>query len=785
MTPSLITLVALVGCGTDTPSSPAPTDAPVEAPAAVEPAPPAAPLPPIEDLPDILLVTLDTTRADRIGAYGYDKALTETLDALAARGQRFDRAYSPLPLTIPSHATLFTGLYPPEHGIRSNGDAVLDAESTTLAERLKAAGYRTAASVAAFVTTRRFGFDQGFDVYYDDVKTSKDFWHAERPADAVIDDILRWEEMHDDGRPRFAWVHLYDAHFPYLPWPEYIEKTEGRPYDAELARLDDQLERLFAAFADRPTLIVVVGDHGEGLGDHHEVAHGLGVYDSTQRVPLLIAGPGIEAGSVVTDPVSVADVAPTILSLAGLPPLDGVSGRALTEEGSAPVYMESYQVAQRFQLAPPVAVVDGPLKLIDLPRPELYDVVADPGETTNLAEERPQDVARLRSHLERWAFPAPGTDETHAPNAEVAAQLAALGYTTGGSYDPDAVLPDPKDHVEMLRQGQLADRALHLGNEEEALQILEKLTTDHPDVSEFWGRLIQVYDKLGRNEEARRAVDLALERDSSNLQLLSIKATHLAQAGEHEAASALYQQVAEGMPYSPRLRVMAVATLFQANKPAEGHQLALDYLDEYPEDYNLAGFVGVDYVKRGKFAQGLTYLEKGILADTPERDVAFHLAAAAAGRRQLDESIRLLQQEVASYPDNLKAVAALGRHLLGQRRNEEVLDLTEDALSRLEKSGDLWYLKAQALFNLTRYDDARAALEKGLEVTEPDMSDLLMLEANLLKQEGKPEEAQARFEQAVEARKAEEAGRAEQRKRGPRGLPKRPPGAPPAAPPGR
>jgi arylsulfatase A-like enzyme/tetratricopeptide (TPR) repeat protein len=771
LTPSLLPALALLGCG-----QPESTEAPpAEAPAAEAPAPtpaPAAELPPLDELPDVLLITLDTTRADRLGSYGYDKALTDTLDGLAASGTRFDRAYSPLPLTIPSHATLFTGLYPPEHGIRSNGDAVLEADEVTLAERLKSAGYRTAASVAAFVTTRRFGFDQGFDVYYDDVKTSEDFWHAERPADAVIDDMLRWEELHDDGeRPRFAWVHLYDAHFPYVPWPEYMKKTEGRPYDAELARLDDQIDRLVAAFDERPTLVVVVGDHGEGLGDHHEVAHGLHVYDSTQRVPFFLTGPGVEAGKVEPKPVSLADVGPTILDLLGLPPLDGVSGRSVYDEGSWPVYMESYQVAERFQLAPPVAVVEGSLKLIDLPTPELYDVVADPAESTNLAEQRPDDVKRLREQLVTWAFPAPSVDAAHAPNAEVAAQLAALGYTSGGSFDPDAKLPDPKEHVQMLREGQLADRALMLGKTDEAIELLEKLTREYPDISEFWGRLIQVYERAGRNEEARQRVDEALARAPDSVQLLTIKANHLAQAGAFLEASDLYRRVAAEMPYSPRIRTMAVAMLYQAGKPDEGQELALEYLEDYPDDYSLAGFIGVDYVRRGKFAQGLTYLERGILADTPERDVAFHLAAAASGRRQIDEAITLLQKEVDAYPESVKAVAALGKHLLGKQRNDDVLDLTEDALSRLEKQPVVWYLKAQALFNLKRYEEARTALEKGLEVSDPDLSDLLMLEANLLKQEGKPDLAQARYEEALKAREAETAA---QRQGGPRpGMPPR------------
>lgn len=754
MKPIVVTLAILTSCSGSDPSQHPPGAPPAEAP----PEPPAPPPVDVADLPDVLLVSLDTTRADRLGAYGYDKALTETIDGLAARGVRYDRAYSPLPLTIPSHATLFTGLYPPEHGIRSNGDAVLDDDFLTLAERLKEAGYRTGASVAAYVTTRQFGFEQGFDVYYDDIDNiKKNYWHSERPADQVIDDMLRWASLHDDDRPRFAWVHLYDAHAPYIPWPDYIDKVEGRPYDAELARLDDQLQRLLDGFQRRPTLVVIVGDHGEALGDHDEVSHGLNVYDATQRVPFIIAGPGVPEGTVVSEPVSLADVSPTILDYLGLPPLEEVSGRSVREASSRPIYLESYQVAQRFSLAPPVAVVEDNLKLISLPRPELYDVVADPAEKQNLAEARADDVARLQKRLDTWAFPPPG--EGAQPSAEVQAQLTALGYMeAGGAVDLSADLPDPKDHRPMLRKGQQVDAALRAGKPEEATKMVQELTRDYPKVAEFWNRLIRMRAQEGGDIEA--VVQEALSHLPDDPTLQTVHASMLGAQGKHAEASEKFQELANANPGSPRLRVMAVVSLFRSD-PEEGRGLAARYLVDHPEDHSVAGFVGVDLVDQGRFAEAMGYLERGILSATPEPNVAFHLAAAATGRGQLDEARHLLEREVSLYPGNLAAVISLGRMYLQLKDYDAAVDLTEDVLSRLERVPDLWHVRAQALYNLQRFDDAREAIDKGLEVSDPDRADLLLLDANLLRQEGKDDEALARFEEAKTAKAAEDAARRE------------------------
>ncbi len=770
--PHALACLALVGCGGSEPTPEAePVEPAEEVPAAAVPAarpvprdgslPPGTELPDPATLPDVVLITLDTTRADRLGSYGYDLAETDALDALAARGRRYERAYSPLPLTIPSHATMFTGLYPPSHGIRANADQILGDEFVTLAERLKAVGYRTGASIAAFVTTRRFGLHQGFDVYFDNIDVGRDQWHSERPANEVIDDILAWDAMEDPSGPRFAWVHLYDAHFPYvLHRKGDFEKKETRPYDKELAWVDDQVERLLKGFDQRPTLVMVVGDHGEGLGDHHELAHGMMVYDSTQRVPFIMAGPGVPEGEVVSTPVSLADVAPILLEQLGLPGLADAEGVAVRDASSPPIYMEAYEIAHRFSLAPPVAVVDGNLKYIHLPKPELYDVVADPKEENNLAEQRPDDVSRLHDAFLGLGFAPPSADAgLGMPGTDLRDQLELLGYVTGDEdFDPDEIdkLPDPKDHVELLQKSQRADRVARRKDFTEQAKVLAELVESYPDVIEFRARLVQAQLKADLVAAAETTIDEALQRFPANERLTMQKGAVLAAERRFREASLLFQEVAQQeSSHGDRARVMAVQSLMQAGAVSEAQVLGERYLAAYPDDFSLAGLLGVSYVHAGDPIRAIPYLEKGILADVPEREVAYQLAAAATGRGDRGGAIDLLRVEVRNHPGNFRAMAALGRLLLADKHPEEVLNLVVPTLQRHPEVPDLYFLKAQAQFNLQRFEAARKTVDEAKELKGEPQADLLMLEANLLQQEGKPDVAKAAYEKAIAQRAKE------------------------------
>jgi arylsulfatase A-like enzyme/tetratricopeptide (TPR) repeat protein len=719
--------------------------------------PAVAPPAPAAKLPDVVIVTLDTTRADRLGAYGYADGETPTIDALAKRGRVYERAYSPLPLTIPSHATIFTGLYPPSLGIRDNGHGELEESQVTLAERLHDAGYTTAASVAAYVTTRTWGFSQGFDAYFDEIPENKgNYWHAYRKGEIVVDDALAWWSTQDGSKPRFLWVHLYDAHFPYTPVAPWKDLLADRPYDAEIAYCDAQLQRILAATDPENTVVIVVGDHGEGLGDHGELTHGLFVYDSTQHVPWIMAGPEIEAGQRVDEPVSLADVTPTLLDALGLPPQEKADGVPVPSGKPRAIYMETFQLRDRYGLSPHVGVVQGDEKLIRVPQPELYDVVDDGAEVSNLAD-RPgsaERVAALEKALDGFGFAPPGEIDASEHDPSVSAALEALGYVEGGFVgEITGDLPDPKDNKRLIGLSQRADRYEMEGRLEEAVELYATLIAEFPKVNEFRNRRAAALGKLGRIDEALAQGEEALRNDPTNPVLRSSVAGLLARSGKTREASILFQSAAADQPHNAKIKASAVAALLQT-RDATAKQDALDlgtkYLAENPGDPELTGLVGIALVLLERAPEAVPYLEEAAKADPPPRDVCLRLAEIAKARGDVSRSVQLLEQELANYPRNTPAAVMLVAELSEREEWDRVAAISGQQLAYNPESGLLWHTKAQALFNLGQYQEARWALDQGLEVA-PESSMMLLLDANLLAKEGKREEGERRFAQAQAA----------------------------------
>ncbi len=359
---------------------------------------------------NVLLITIDTLRADRVGAYGNSSGLTPALDRLAETGLRFEAAYTPVPMTLPAHASILTGLEPFSHGIRNNTSFRL-GQTPTLATMLKAAGYRTGAFVGAFVLSAKFGLNRDFDVYDDRIGYKGDpagVRIAERRAERVIGPATEWILGSDRSRPWFAWVHLYDPHAPYQAPPEY-----GRghsPYDAEVAYTDAMiargLETLRAAGQLDRTIVIAVADHGESLGEHGEATHGLFAYDATLRVPMIVSAPGIRA-RVVRTPVASVDLVPTVLELLGIAVPSGLDGRSLLtaedDRARSPraLYFEALDANLTRGWAPLVGVRMDGWKYIDLPLPELYDLQHDSQEAHNLIERESGAIARAAGPTER------------------------------------------------------------------------------------------------------------------------------------------------------------------------------------------------------------------------------------------------------------------------------------------------------------------------------------------------------------------------------------------------
>jgi arylsulfatase A-like enzyme len=404
----------------------------------------------------LVIVTLDTTRADRLPAYGDSKVATPALDRLAHEGVVFDHTESVAPLTLTAHSSLFTGLYPPHHGVRDNADPPLDARYATLAEMLHARGLRTAAFVGSTVLAADRGLARGFDVY--EVGGEPGVAPPRRrPASRVVDDALTWLDAAGSSA-FFMWVHLYDAHAPQTLPEEFRQRYATDLYAGAIAFMDSQigrlLDRLEQKGAIETTAVIVVADHGESLGDHGELEHGIFLYESALHVPLIVRAPKV-APRRISALTSLVDIVPTVLELMGAEPrpADGVSLMpALSGHGALPeraVYAES-MYPRRFGWSPLRMLCDGRFKLIDAPRPELYDLDVDPFEGHNLAIERPTVVRAMRGGVEAMSKnrdDGASAGGTVLPAADTGA-LLALGYVSGSPPPPTSLGRDPKDFIE-------------------------------------------------------------------------------------------------------------------------------------------------------------------------------------------------------------------------------------------------------------------------------------------------------------------------------------------------
>lgn len=484
--------------------------------------------------PNVLLITLDTTRADRLGCYGRTQALTPVLDRIAKQGVLFERAYAPVPLTLPSHASMLTGLYPPEHGLHNNGQGALPTGLPTLAAELQSAGYQTGAFVAAVVLEKKYGLGSGFSTYNDNlgqVDPRLQDHHRYRPAKSVINSALAWLQPRT-SKPFLCWVHLFDPHFPYLPHTErFGDRFANDPYDAEIASVDAEVGRLIAALERAgvldETIIVVVGDHGESLEEHGERTHSMTLYDSVLRVPLLISVPGeSRAGHRVYDPVSLVDLSPTLLDCLHLPPIPHASGRSLRPAlrgetmPDKPCYAETDEPYQTAHWSPQRALITSRWKYICSPKPELYDLQQDPRELNNLADQQSQTLQTLETELAAWEESMQrGLAENVTLSESERRALSSLGYTARSqtAVDDAQLLPDVKDMLPYYNQLNDAHALMDAAQYERAVPMLrEVLAADeryfmaHGDLGMCLLRLNQIPEAivhLRRNTELDPGAD--------------------------------------------------------------------------------------------------------------------------------------------------------------------------------------------------------------------------------------------------------------------------------------
>ena len=754
------------------------SEAPSEEPASAPEAPPV-------DGPSIVLITMDTTRADRLGAYGYPGAQTPVIDRMAAEGVRFERAYAVVPLTTPAHASMFTGLYPTRHGIHTNGDAILPDSAVSVAERMQDAGYHTAASVSAFVTTRIWNLDQGFDAYFDDVASrtkQADKWGRERPADEVVDDLIGWLDEDREGA-FFLWAHFYDPHAPYAPRPPFDRNKEMEPYDQEIAFMDLQMARLEEAVSkaagEAGSHWILVADHGEALyTEHGEHTHGMFVFDPTMRIPFIVkpAQPLAEPVVVTEATVSNVDVGPTALGLLGLPPLDDIDGVDLSPftrgEGSdrAPVYMEADTVRQRFGFATEVAAAHGPLKLIDTPSPMLFDVDADPHESKNLLDARPEDVSRLRAAIEAEHAKAVA-DAGDAPSPEVLEQLAALGYVGNDFEHDDENGPrlDAKDNMALIRKLEEA-RGLSTSPKQADLQaavaIFEDLLSSHPDLAEARMSLGRALMRLGQPVKAERVYRAAIELEPNSTILRTNLGSCLASQGKFDEAVAELEAVLAQVPGDDGARIALLRMLTDAKQEDKALSLAEEWLAASPDHRGYQAHAGILLLRKKRPEEAHKMLQASLEDGVPRQYVRRDLGRIALLRGDQAAAIDHYQRELQYYPANSTVREQLAGLHMAAKDWQGAADQFE-ALVKLEGNLPGYHLGwAQAVFNLGDYPAAKVHLAPALEAT-PDDPDVLLLHANIVgKLEGSEAGAKI-FERAKALKRAQvEEQKAAQEARG-------------------
>ncbi|MFN8710355.1 MAG: sulfatase-like hydrolase/transferase [Planctomyces sp.] len=478
---------------------------------------------------NVLLITLDTTRADHLGCYGYQQALTPTIDALAAEGVLFENAFTTVALTLPAHTSILTGRYPPENGVHQNGAARLEESIPTLTSRLSESGYSTSAFIASVVLHSRHGLNQKFDVYDDDMAGGRRHGHEThlmRDGNQIVDSALEWLGKHrqSEKKPFFCWMHFYDPHAPFEGHAEtFGDRFRDKPYDGDIAFTDLQLQRVIEDLKQNGqydnTLIVVVGDHGEGFGEHLEDEHGFMLYNSTMRVPLIMAAPGVwKSGHRVSESVSVVDIPSSILETLEIPVNGAVGGTSLLQalQGnpieSRACYSEAEVGLSSYGWAPLAAVTRGPWKYISSARSELYDLQKDPGELNNLIETLPDQKSEMEQLLQdvrdqMTVFSGGRLDLTEADRRK----LEAIGYLSGGTNSTPSTdiqtLPDIKDMIVHYNAEVRARKLNSEGQSEEAEALLREVIQKAPDFIPARLSLGAVLESRKQPDEARKVYE--------------------------------------------------------------------------------------------------------------------------------------------------------------------------------------------------------------------------------------------------------------------------------------
>ena len=735
-----------------------------------------APLKP-SDL-NILLVTLDTTRADHLGCYGYPMIQTPNIDGLAAEGILFQNATSQCPLTLPSHSSIFTGTYPSFHGVKDNGGFYLDEDQVTLAEVVRQAGWATSAFIGAFVLDSRWGISQGFDYYYDNFDFAK---YKKISLDSVRRDggevIKAFFEWFDKNAPQkfFSWIHLYDPHAPYEPPEPFRTQYEGQEfglYDGAIAYADSLVGRVLEHLRGKglleKTVVVVVGDHGESLGEHHESAHGFFIYDATVSVPLIIRIPSAALrGKKIAAQVQNVDIMPTLCELLGLPVPKAVQGQSLLGlmAGRKPkqehmAYSESYYPRYHYGWSELKSLRTSKYKFIKAPRPELYDLTLDPRETDNLFGRNStvdREFARQMETLEKKKSPKGiGEKSPQQPDDDTREKLMALGYiggfTSEAKRNQSGILGDPKDKIILYNKIKMAEEASSNREYNDALARLEEVIREDPGIMEARQVRATVYLQLDRAAEAVEECREALKIDPEYNAAVFTLAQAYKKLKRHDEAIAGFNRALQLDPRDPKPHVnlgeiyletkdldKAVASFEQAISIDPQHSSlahnnlgaaflekkmleraeqellkALEMRPRIPDaHYNL----GLLYEEKGDIGRAIAEFKKEIEIHSAAHPAHFNLALLYGKTGRLREEVQELKKAIDADKGFARAYLFLAKAFLDLNENlAEAIELAKKGLEldpEAESAPLGHYVLADIYDRLGRQAEYSAELERG------------------------------------------------------------------------
>jgi len=639
----------------------------------------------------VLLVTIDTLRADALGSYGRTGAGTPTLDRLAAEGVRFERCHAQNVVTLPSHANILSGRYPLEHGVRDNAGFRFPAGADTLATLLKAHGFRTGAFVSAFPLDSRFGLDRGFDAYDDrfgDRGSHTAFLMEERPGAETVAAARRW--LADQGSARtFTWVHVYEPHFPYKPPEPFASRYRDDPYQGEVATVDAILKPLLEPILDAGragrTLVVLTSDHGEGRGEHGEMTHGIFAYEGTLRVPLVLHQPSLLAPRTVPTPTRHVDLMPTILDALGLEPPTGLAGRSLLalaeggEAGAAESYFESLSSSINRGWAPLQGVVRDGFKYIDLPLPELYDLGRDPHEQTNLVASRPDLMEKMRQELTRFRAADRGQQRSEE-SAETRERLRSLGYLSAAAppvrkrYTAD---DDPKRLIALDAQVQEVVGRYAEGDVAGALALCREIVRRRPDMPLSLVHLAFLERETGDLGEAVKAARQALALNPDDTDVVGLLAAYLNEAGQPRETLRLLEPYARQQDPDLDVLVAQGVALAATARPREALAAFERVRQIDPTNVMALVNIGTVHLMVGDLDRAQQAFEASLDLDPGTARAHNSLGVVAARRGRMDEAAARWRRAVELDPRDYQTLFNLGTLLLRQGHIDEARNCFE------------------------------------------------------------------------------------------------------------